>query len=217
MSKQTRSGGLMASVVLLAAATAGTPPAYGDDAETLQRAADAALAPVAGDLGRTSFVGLKSIAVVPLRGDVTGYVTERVRDLVARTPYGLFTREDQVWDELLREIEWGVRREDVMNPETVQKFGRIEGVDAILYGTVWDNSINLWSIRGHTKVSLVLADVETGQELWRSGPLAGEAFIHWSDALMQFWRFPLLVLGVVIVLAIILVGLRKLRQAYKPI
>lgn len=217
MKTHAMSGGLLMLALLLAVTTVGPPPAYGDDGETLQRAADAALEPVAADLGRTSFADLKSIAVIPLRGDVGGYVTERVRDLVAQTPYGLFTREDQVWDELLREIEWDVRREDVMNPATVQKFGNVEGVDAILYGTIWDNSINLWSIRGHTKVSLVLADVETGQELWRSGPLAGEAFIHWSDALMQFWRFPLLLLIAFVVLVVILLGLRTLRKAYKPI
>jgi hypothetical protein len=211
------SAGAITIVVLLTLAALGTRPAQADDAEMLQRAADAALQPVGADLGGRRFENIKSIAVIPLRGDSDGYVTEHVRDLITQTPYALFTREDQVWNELLREIEWGVRREDVMNPETVQKFGKIEGVDAILYGTIWDNSINLWSIRGHTKVSLVLADVETGQELWRSGPLAGEAFIHWSDALMQFWRFPLLVLVAFVVLGIILLGLRKLRKAYKPI
>ena len=215
MRTRVKSGGLLAAVLL--SAVAGMADVRAAEAETLQRAADAALQPVAADLAGRKFEQIKRIAVVPLRGDTGGYVTERVRDLVARTPYALFTREDQVWDDLLREIEWGTRREDVMNPETVQRFGKVEGVDAILYGTIWDNSINLWSSRGHTKVSLVLADVETGQELWRSGPLAGEAFIHWSDALMQFWRYPLLVLVALIVLSVIGLGLRQLRKAYKPI
>ena len=99
----------------------------------------------------------------------------------------------------------------------MQRFGAIEGVDAIMYGIVWDNSINLWSIRGHAKVSLVLADVETGQELWRSGPLEGEAFMHWSDALMQFWRFPLVALVLFVVLILIVIGLARFKKAYKPL
>jgi len=157
--------GALLAVLLLAVAAVSTPNAKADDTETLQRAADAALQPVAADLSGRKFEQVKRIAVIPLRGDPGGYVTERVRDLVTHTPYALFTREDPVWNDLLGEIEWGVRHEDVMNPETVQKFGKVEGVDAILYGRVWDDSVNLWNIRGHAKVSLVLADVETGQEL----------------------------------------------------
>ena len=188
-----------------------------DEDETLQRATDAALAELAQNLGQKHLEQVKSVAVVPLRGDMSGYATSCVRDAVTRTEYGLFTRSDQTWDTLLAEIDWGVRRADVMNPETVQKVGKVEGVDAIVYGQIWDLGVNLWSIRGHVKVSLVLADVETGQELWRSGPLAGEAFMHWSDALLQFWHYPLLLLIVLLVLIILLIGVRKLKKAYKPV
>ena len=192
--------------------------ACADEQETLQRATDTALEQLAHDLDQISSEGVKSVAVVPLRGDNDEYATGRVRDLVTRTKYALFTRNEATWDNLLAEIEWGVRREDVMNPDTVQKFGKIEGVDAILYGRVWDQSVNLWSIRGHVKVSLVLADVETGQELWRSDPpLEGEAFIHWSDAVTQFWRFPLLLLALIVVLFVMFIFVRKFKKAFKPL
>lgn len=190
---------------------------WADEIETIQRATDIAMQSVSRDLGGKSFTDVKSIAVVPLRGDPDGYVTERVRDMVTKTPYGLFTRSDDTWNTLLKEIEWGVRREDVMDPATVQKFGKIKGVDAILYGIVWAESVNMWSIRAHSKLSLVLADVETGQELWRSGPLEGEAYMHWSDAVTRFWQYPLLLLFAIVLLFVVLVVAAKLRRAYRPL
>ena len=193
-------------------------PLRGDENETLQRATDTALSKLAQELGRNPSDEVKNVAVIPLRGDVDGYITERVRDAVTHTAYSLFTpHSDENWEKLLAEIKWGVLREDIMNPETVQKFGRIEGVDAIMYGIVWDRAINLWSVRAHVKTSLILAEVETGREIWRSGPLEGEAFMHWSDALMQFWRYPVLLIIVLAVLFMAMVCLHKVKKAYKQV
>ena len=217
MNRSRQSGRWLIRVAGVLAILLSSTSTLADDNETLQRAIDTALQGLVQDLGQKTFEQIKSVAVVPLRGDEDGYATGRVRDAVTRTEYGLFTRNDETWDTLLAEIEWGVRREDVMNPDTVQKFGKVEGVDAIIYGRIWDRGVNLWSIRGHAKVSLVLADVETGQELWRSGPLAGEAFIHWSGALMQFWRYPLLLLVALFVLIVLAIVIRKHKKAYKPL
>ena len=192
-------------------------PTMADRAETIQRAAEMALKDVGNLLGGEALAGVKNIAVVPLRGDSDEYITELARGAVTRTQYALFTRSDETWDMLLKEIEWGARRDDVMNPETVQRFGKVEGVDAILYGIVWDKSVNLWSIRAHVKVTLKLADVETGQTQWHCGPLAGEAFIHWGDALMQFWRYPLLLIGALVILLILIVCFARLKRLYRPL
>ncbi len=203
-------------IVLLAALV---PRLSASDADTLRRAVDVALAGAERAVQAMKLpAGIRTIAVIPLRGDDDGYVTARVRDLISGTDYALCTRDDRVWQDLMAEIrDWTEKRTDIMNPETVQKFGKIEGVDAILYGTVWDKSVNLWSIRGHVKLSLALADVETGRELWRSGPLEGEAFIHWSDALMQFWRFPALLFVALMMIGFVLFAFGRLRRAYKLI
>jgi hypothetical protein len=189
------------------------------DAErsTLQKATDAAVAQALASLSSTNFPGVQHVAVVPLRGDADGYLTSGVKSGVTRGPYKLFAREDQEWNTLLGEIEWGARREDIMDPATVQKFGRIQGVDANLYGQLWDRNVNLWSIRGRAKVSLNLADVETGQILWSSGPVEGEAYMHWSDALTSFWRYPMFLTGVLVLLVILLVIWRIIRRATRPL
>jgi hypothetical protein len=176
--------------------------------ETIQRATDAAIGRIVGDLQRTSFPKIKNVAVVPLRGDRDDYATSGLKSALTKTSYHLFSRSDEEWDKLLTEIEWGVRREDIMDPATVQKFGRIKGVDAVMFGQVWDRDVNMWSIRGHTKLSVSLAEVETGQILWSSGPVDGEAYMHWSDALTQFWRYPMMLLVVAISLGVCLLLIR---------
>lgn len=189
--------------------------AGGDEAETLQRATDRAVSRIGEELGRTSFSGLDRVAVVPLRDDTDGYATGSLRSAVTRTPYSVYTRNDEVWEKLLEEIEWGVRREDVMAPETVQKFGRITGVDAILYGNVWDRGLNMWSTRGHAKISVHLAEVETGELVWSSGPVEGEAFLHWSDAVTRFWQYPVVMIGGLVALIIVLLVLRGIARGFR--
>jgi hypothetical protein len=75
-----------------------------------------------------------------------------------------FMREPEDWKKLVKEIEFAQKRGDIMNKSTIQRFGSIEGVDALLYGEVReagakdeDSSI--------VRLTLVLADVETGEQI----------------------------------------------------
>jgi hypothetical protein len=201
----------VAALLLLAAG------ASASDEETLQRATDEAIGKIGKDLGKASAESVNHVAVIPLRGDADEYATSGLESAVTRTKFALFTRSEAIWDELLKEIEWGDRREDVMNPETVQKFGKIEGVDAILHGRIWDRNVNMWSVLGRVRMSVHLADVETGQIVWSSGPVEGAAYIHWSDAITQFWRYPLVLLMVLVVLVILALFVHRLKKAYRPL
>jgi len=211
----------VALCVAIAAAGLAACPARANDAQTVQAAVDQAVARIGDELARTRFAGIANVAVLPLRDDADGYATGGLRAGVTRSHYKLFTRDDDEWRKLLSEIEWGVRREDVMDPNTVKKFGRISGVDALLFGRVWDSRTNMWSLRGQTKLTVYLAAVETGQVLWTSGPVQGEAYIHWSDALTQFWRYPLVIIGGLIALVIVWIVLRgigrAIRRASRPL
>jgi len=181
--------------------------------EILARAIDQAIEKIRPEIDATKFDEVTNVAVVPLRGDVDDYATSSLRSAVTKTHYSLYTRSDDTWNTLLAEIEWGVTREDVMTPETVQKFGRIAGVQAIVYGRIWDRDTNMWSMRGRVKMSVYLAEVETGRILWSSGPIETEAYIHWSDAVTRFWQYPLLLIGAVVGLVVVLVILRKIVKA----
>ena len=201
---------------------ASAPPAAASEEDTVQRAMDVAVAQVQDSLAARRaedpkrFADVPNVAVIPLRRDTDNlYATNAMKTALTKTQFKLFTRLDETWDKLLAEIEWGVKREDVMDSATVQKFGKIKGVDAILYGDIWESGLNLWSIRGYVKMTVRMADVETGQILWSSGPVVGEAYIHWSDAIMEFWRYPLLLIGALLALIIILLILRGLTRAVR--
>jgi len=212
--------GLAAALVVMPAVAA----AEVNEREILQRAAEKVIEKIAKELPATKAANdkIENVAVVPLRADMQdGYVTSILKSAVTRTPYSLFTRSDETWDKLVAEIEWGVRKEDIMDANTIQMFGRVKGVDAILFGQVWSQEMNMWSLRGSMKMSIHLGEVETGKILWSSGPVTEEAYIGWSDAISNFWRFPLLLLGAVVGLIVVLLILkllfRAIRHAARPL
>ena len=87
--------------------------------------------------------------------------------------FEFMTRDDNEWNILLNEIEFGERKKDIMDPATIQKFGnKIKGADAYLYGKVLE-AVMKDENNGIFRVSLTLAKVETGQIIW-SGNIVGE-------------------------------------------
>ena len=45
-------------------------------------------------------------------------------------------KEDPAWDEILKEIAWDERREDILDPSTLDKFGRLKSARYLMYGSV---------------------------------------------------------------------------------
>ena len=110
---------------------------------------------------------LKRIAFIGLAGNVDNLKTVFQGGL-QRDPgkYEFYTRDDNEWNILLSEIEFGERKKDIMDPATIQKFGnKIKGVDAYLYGKILEAAVKE---NGDAifRVSLTLSKVETGQQLW---------------------------------------------------
>lgn len=112
------------------------------------------------------------IAVLPLSDDVENIVPVLKAEL-GRYPglFEVYVREDAEWNKLLSEIEFSDRRSDIMDQATLQKFGSIKGVDALLYGSVREASVD-YAGNGTVRLALVLSDVETGRRLW-SGNITG--------------------------------------------
>ena len=106
-----------------------------------------------------------NIAFLPLFKDEGGiYPVVRAELTSADSGLEFFMREPEDWKKLVKEIEFGQKRGDIMNKSTIQRFGDIEGVDALLYGEVReagakdeDSSI--------VRMTLYLADVETGEQI----------------------------------------------------
>jgi len=105
-------------------------------------------------------ISIRNIAFLGLSND-KGDLTSVFRSGLLRVPgmYSFFTRDDKEFDLLISEIEFGERREDVMDQTTIKKFGNIKGVDALLYGKVLEAAVE--GKNGIARVTLTLGDVET--------------------------------------------------------
>ena len=93
-------------------------------------------------------------------------VVGTVRAGLVGTPgaFEFYTRNEAVWDELVREIEFGERRADIMTPETIQKFGRVSGVQALVFGDILEATRD--ADGGVVRLRVIIGEVETGRILW---------------------------------------------------
>ncbi len=123
------------------------------------------------------------VAVLPLAGDLPdGYFAESVRHALiaqgAERGLGVFAREEKIWESLLAEIRRGDQWADTMVAATIPRFGRMEGVEAVVVGRVAGihdfsaetakNSIPLGPVARALQVRVLLGvyEVETGRLLW---------------------------------------------------
>ena len=113
---------------------------------------------------------LKSFAVLPLQRDIDGdYVALQLRNKFTEIcgPQGLqlYTRMDAEWNTLLKEIAWGDNFGDTMDQGTIQKFGRIKGVQALVFSRITGASkTDKDGVK--LRVNVQIFEVETGQQLW---------------------------------------------------
>ncbi|MBN2590032.1 MAG: hypothetical protein JXA96_09225 [Sedimentisphaerales bacterium] len=128
---------------------------------------------IADQLNKTQLEGVKNIAILPLWGDISeetkSYIVSSIQSQIIGGPYTIMERDTQAWENLLSEIEWNTLREDVMNQQTIQGFGKIEGCDAVLYGTIRECATYPDSGNAVTRLTLRLGVVETGEAKWSSG------------------------------------------------
>lgn len=118
----------------------------------------------ASDFKATSF------AVLPLQKDVEGdYVALQLRNQFTEVcgPQGLqlYSRVDPDWDLLLKEIAWGENYADTMDQSTVQKFGRIKGVQALVFSRL-TGATKTDTDGVKVRLNVQIFEVETGEQLW---------------------------------------------------
>jgi len=190
-----------------------------DVGRAMDTAVEQACQKVAEQLNATSFGEIKAIAVLPFWGeDKDGYIGDTIKSYLSNSPYKVMVRSTQEWDQLLGEIKWNTLREDIMNPQTIQNFGKIEGCDAIVYGTIRQREANPWTFHAITRLTLHMADVETGQIVWSSKPVTSSVWLEWPEVFQLAIYHPVVwVVGGLIILLIIWIAFKKLfRAATRP-
>jgi len=167
----------------------------------------------------------KKFAVLPLESDIdSDYFTMQLRNYFTsigqQNGYELYTRSDDQWNQILNEIKWGDQYGDTMDPSTVQKFGRIQGVQALLMGRIGSISKDEDG-NPIVRVSVQAFEVETGKQLWgdeikgRINP--DQASLHVDRLIRQVPGGLYTVAGGVVLLLFILIFLmRAISKAARP-
>lgn len=112
--------------------------------------------------------GLKTFEVLPFAEDIDrGYFTKRLPGQFAeqgkKVGYIPYAKKDEaVFNQILKEIRYGEEGGDIMDPQTVQKFGRLSGVEVLI-----KPDLSLTTIDGVTTLRITLSGyvVETGRQL----------------------------------------------------
>lgn len=78
----------------------------------------------------------KAVAVLPMSGDTTkGSVRALVKSaLSAAGKTCVEGKEDALVDEIVREIAWDERKEDILDASTIDRFGRLKSAQYLVYG-----------------------------------------------------------------------------------
>jgi hypothetical protein len=107
----------------------------------------------------------KAISVLPIAGDQGEYVEGLLKNAV--TASGLTYVEganDPFWDVIMEEVEWDERKEDMLDPETIDKFGKLKSSQWLLYGTV--REARDYGRMVYVELELHLSSIETKQHIW---------------------------------------------------
>jgi len=107
----------------------------------------------------------QTISVLPIQGDQGRYVEGLIKNAVTNS--GLVYvegRNDPFWDEIMAEVEWDERKDDMLDPSTIDKFGKLKSTQWLIYGTVRAAEETGRSV--YVEIELHLSSIETKQHLW---------------------------------------------------
>lgn len=107
----------------------------------------------------------KTIGILPMGGDANREVEQRLMTALTRAGFTVVeARNDPLWDEIMREIEWGDRKQDIVDEATLVKFGQLKGMQAVLYGNVHD--LTRPGRMVFVEIELHISSLQTRQHLW---------------------------------------------------
>ena len=114
--------------------------------------------------------GNRPIALLPMKAG-HDILSGRVKNLLVNSGFVCVEgKEDPMWDEILKEIEWDERKSDILDARTIAKFGKLKAA-AILFQceirTVDKNVDRIYS-----EIELRATDIATKQVIW------GASFAH---------------------------------------
>jgi len=133
--------------------------------EDVRQALQMAVDDAQKQLSQSGLPADKGISILPITGDNERYVEGLLKNAI--TAAGLLYVEggsDPLWNEILKEVEWSERKEDMLDPQTLVKFGKLKGTQILLYGNV--RSAKQDGQKIFVELELHISSIETKQHLW---------------------------------------------------
>lgn len=80
-----------------------------------------------------SFPASEPVAVLPISEDADGWIAGQLQTaLTAAGKTCVVGKDDPMWAEILKEIEWGARKTDILDPKTLTSFGKLKTARILL-------------------------------------------------------------------------------------
>jgi hypothetical protein len=109
--------------------------------------------------------GGKTIALLPLGKDAGGVLSGALKSaLTAKGLPCVEAKDDPFFDEIMKQVEWDERKEDMLDAGTVARFGKLQAGQLLLYG--WVRQCDVSPRRAYAEIELHLSSVETKRHLW---------------------------------------------------
>ena len=110
---------------------------------------------------------VKRVGIATFGGDPSN-VTALMKSVLTKTDLNVVLTSDADWGPLLDEFARQVKREDLILKETAHKL-RVQGVDAVIFGTVEKSSVDVSKQKSSVRVLLNMAstsEANPGSQIW---------------------------------------------------
>lgn len=150
---------LMAMVAILALA------AKAQQANEVRQAVRMAMSDAQASLAKSGLAKLGSISLLPIKHDQDGYVEGLVKNAVSSAGLTYVEgKDDPFWGDVLKEVEWDERKSDILDQNTLVKFGKLKATQVLMYGVLREASVV--GQRIFVEIELHASSLETKQHVW---------------------------------------------------
>ncbi len=133
--------------------------------ETERQAVRLVVDVAASDLAKSSMSKTEGVLILPVHGDQDGFAEGLLKAALSGAGFNVVEPADQVvWKQILAEVEWTERKEDILDQATLLRFGNIQGARSVVYGSLLQ--VDQTTERVFAELALHAASLATRQHLW---------------------------------------------------
>ena len=123
---------------------------------------------------KTAPFGQNPIAILPLKAGHS-VLAGRLKNMLVQNGFVCVEgKEDPMWDEILKEIEWHERKSDILDSKTIVKFGKLKAAKILFQCEI--RIVDKNADRLYAEIELRATDIATKQVIW-GGTFANRYYI----------------------------------------